>query len=194
MKQAILQLKDRIEKTIQHVQTEEATKNAFIMPFLQALGYDVFNPTEVVPEFTADIGIKTGEKVDYAIMIGGMPMILIECKQCANELNVQNESQLLRYFNVTKAKFGILTNGLVYQFYTDLEEPNIMDLKPFLSFDVRECDKINYTELNELMNMIIVFMTFCLKYNITFFLIFCFPNARNSFKKIYSSLVNRTSW
>ena len=149
MKQAISQLKERIEKTIQHVQTEEATKNAFIMPFLQALGYDVFNPTEVVPEFTADIGTKTGEKVDYAIMIGGMPMILIECKQCANELNVQNESQLLRYFNVTKAKFGILTNGLVYQFYTDLEEPNIMDLKPFLSFDVRECDKINYTELEK---------------------------------------------
>ena len=101
MKQAIIQLKERIEKTIQHVQTEEATKNAFIMPFLQALGYDVFNPTEVVPEFTADIGTKTGEKVDYAIMIGGMPMILIECKQCANELNVQNESQLLRYFNAT---------------------------------------------------------------------------------------------
>lgn len=149
MKNAILQLKDRIEKTIQHVQTEEATKNAFILPFLQILGYDVFNPLEIVPEFTADIGTKEGEKVDYAIMIGGSPMVLIECKQCANELNVQNESQLLRYFNVTKAKFGILTNGLVYQFYTDLEEPNIMDLKPFLSFDIRDCEKINYSELEK---------------------------------------------
>ncbi len=46
--------------------TEEATKHALVLPFIQALGYDVFNPMEVVPEYTADFGLKQGEKVDYA--------------------------------------------------------------------------------------------------------------------------------
>jgi len=148
MKDAIKKLADRISKTRQIVLTEEATKNAFIMPFLQIMGYDVFNPMEVVPEFTADIGLKEGEKVDYAIVLDGKPSILIECKACNNELNIGNESQLLRYFQAVKAKFGILTNGVVYKFYTDLAEPNIMDMVPFLSFDLSgDLDKINYSEL-----------------------------------------------
>ena len=74
------QISERITKTKEQVQNEEATKNAFILPFIQALGYDVFNPLEVTPEYTADIGIKKGEKVDYCIMIEGQPAILMECK------------------------------------------------------------------------------------------------------------------
>lgn len=148
MKDGIRNLAERIAKTAAVVQTEEATKNAYIMPFLQLLGYDVFNPLEIVPEFTADIGSKEGEKVDYAVILNGKPEILIECKCCQNELDVQNESQLLRYFNTTKARFGILTNGVVYKFYSDLAEPNIMDLVPFLTIDLGgDVEKINYTEL-----------------------------------------------
>ena len=147
MKELIRNLAERIEKTQSVIQTEEATKTAFIMPFLQLMGYDVFNPLEVVPEFTADIGIKEGEKVDYAIVLNNQPEILIECKMCGHELNVANESQLLRYFNVSKAKFGVLTNGIVYKFYTDLVEPNKMDLKAFLTINLLEPDKINYAEL-----------------------------------------------
>lgn len=64
----IMQLADRVDKMKAQLQTEEATKNALIMPFIQALGYDVFNPMEVIPEFTSDVGTKKGEKVDYAIM------------------------------------------------------------------------------------------------------------------------------
>ena len=149
MKDLLAQLADRIDKTRGAVLTEEATKNAYIMPFLQILGYDVFNPLEIVPEFTADVGIKEGEKVDYAVVLNGQPEILIECKMCDSELNAANESQLLRYFHASKAKFGVLTNGIVYKFYTDLAEPNKMDLNAFLTINLMELDKINYTELSK---------------------------------------------
>ncbi len=119
------------------IATEEATKNAFIMPFLQALGYDVFNPIEVVPEFVADLGLKKGEKIDYAIFKEGEATILIECKHWAQNLNV-HDGQLMRYFHVSKAKFGLLTNGINYRFYSDLVEPNKMDEKPFLEFNITD--------------------------------------------------------
>ncbi len=133
-KDQIKQLGERVVRLKDQIQTEEATKNAFIMPFIQALGYDVFNPLEVVPEFTADLGIKKGEKVDYAIMKDGQPIILIECKWWGENLDVHN-SQLFRYFHTTKSKFGLLTNGIQFRFYTDLMETNKMDEKPFLEFD-----------------------------------------------------------
>jgi hypothetical protein len=134
-KDLIKQLADRVISLKDQIQTEEATKNAFILPFIQSLGYDVFNPTEVVPEFTADIGIKKGEKVDYAIMKEGKPQILIECKWWGENLYAYS-SQLFRYFHTTNAKFGLLTNGINYRFYTDLIELNKMDDKPFLEFDI----------------------------------------------------------
>lgn len=145
-KDQVLQLAARVEKMLPQLQTEEATKNALIMPFIQVLGYDVFNPFEVNPEFIADIGIKKGEKVDYAIIKEGEPAILIECKHHLEKLDPHN-SQLFRYFHTTKAKFGLLTNGLTYRFYTDLEEKNKMDSTPFFEFNITE---IKETELVEL--------------------------------------------
>ncbi len=121
-------LKDKIE-------TEESTKHAFVLPFINILGYDTFNPTEVFPEFTADLGLKKGEKVDYAIFQDDKPILIIECKHWAENLNVHN-SQLFRYFHVTKTRFSLLTNGIEYRFYTDLEEPNKMDEKPFFEFNI----------------------------------------------------------
>ena len=115
--------------------TEEATKNALIMPFLQALGYDVFNPLEVVPEMDCDINKKKGEKIDYAIIKDGEPIIVIECKHWQQDLDI-HKAQLSRYFVATKAKFGILTNGIEYRVYTDLVNPNLMDEIPFLVFDI----------------------------------------------------------
>ena len=147
-KDQIRQLGERVGKMKEQIATEEATKNAFIMPFLQSLGYDVFNPFEVVPEFVADIGTKKGEKVDYAIVKDNLPIILIECKHWAQKLDL-HDNQLLRYFNVTKAKFGILTNGIKYKFYTDLVEPNIMDDKPFLEFDIHEIKEQQIEELKK---------------------------------------------
>lgn len=116
--------------------TEEAAKTALVLPFIQALGYDVFNPSEVVPEFTCDVGTKKGEKVDYAIFREGKVAILLECKPISVALNVNHASQLFRYFTVTDARLGILTNGLVYQFYSDIEQPNKMDDKPFFTFSL----------------------------------------------------------
>lgn len=116
--------------------TEEAAKTALVMPFLQALGYDVFNPSEVVPEFTADVGTKKGEKVDYAICAGNKVTILVECKPSSAELDINHAGQLFRYFSVTNTRLAILTNGVVYKFFSDIERPNRMDDKPFFVFSV----------------------------------------------------------
>lgn len=147
-KDQIKQLGERVAKLKDQIQTEEATKNAFIMPFIQALGYDVFNPTEVVPEFISDIGLKKGEKIDYAIFKDGSPTILIECKHWAQNLNI-HDGQLLRYFHVSKAKFGLLTNGINYRFYSDLVEANKMDDKPFLEFNINEIKDNQIEELKK---------------------------------------------
>lgn len=149
-----MDLKDQLKliaertKHKENIQTEEATKNAFVMPFLQSLGYDVFNPLEVVPEFIADLGIKKGEKIDYAIFKDGHPTILIECKDWRQNLNI-HDGQLLRYFHVSKAKFGLLTNGITYRFYSDLVAPNKMDEKPFLEFNITEIKDNQIEELKK---------------------------------------------
>ena len=129
--------------------TEEAAKTALVMPFIQALGYDVFNPSEVVPEYTADVGTKKGEKVDYAICNGGKVTVLIECKPSSVELNLNHAGQLFRYFSVTEARLGLLTNGVEYQFYSDIEAPNKMDNKPFFTFRM---DAIKSTDVKTLEN------------------------------------------
>lgn len=147
-KDTIKQLSERIEKLKGNITTEEATKNAFIMPFINALGYDVFNPLEVLPEMTCDIGMKKGEKIDYAIMQEEEPVILIECKHWSQDLNL-HDNQLIRYFNVSKAKFGVLTNGIIYKFYTDLEEPNKMDSKPFLEVNLTDIRDSQIEELKK---------------------------------------------
>lgn len=138
----ITELSSRIPKLREDIKTEEATKTSLIMPFIQALGYDIFNPKEVVPEFIADVGTKKGEKVDYAILRDGKPIILFECKAISCDLSQVHASQLYRYFSVTAARFSILTNGVEYQFYSDLEEQNKMDDKPFLVFDLTETAKL----------------------------------------------------
>lgn len=137
----------RISGRVEHLETEEATKNALVMPFINALGYSVFDPTQVVPEFTADIGSRKGEKVDYAIMKDGKPTILIECKRVGADLNEETTSQLFRYFTATEARFGILTDGIIYRFFSDLDEPNKMDLKPFLEFNILETNDSVIAEL-----------------------------------------------
>ncbi|MGK9231908.1 type I restriction enzyme HsdR N-terminal domain-containing protein [Inquilinus limosus] len=132
-------LVDLQKKVVAHREillTEEAAKTALVMPFIQALGYDVFNPGEVVPEFTADVGTKKGEKVDYAICKDGRISILIECKPSSAELSLNHASQLFRYFSVTDARLAVLTNGVVYQFYSDVDRPNKMDEKPFYTFSI----------------------------------------------------------
>lgn len=140
----------RIEKLKDNINTEEATKTSIVLPFFQLLGYDVFNPLEFVPEYTADTGTKKGEKVDYAIMQNNEPIMIIEVKPINTELNSRHLNQLFRYFTVTNARFGILTNGIVYKFYSDLEETNKMDLMPFLEINIlQELNQKTLTELKK---------------------------------------------
>jgi predicted type IV restriction endonuclease len=137
---SLQQLAVRIPNQLPHLLTEEATKNALIMPFIQALGYNVFDPTEVIPEFTADVGTKKGEKVDYVIKRDNKMIILWECKPVGAKLGLNHASQLYRYFSVTEARFAIFTNGVEYQIYTDIEAANRMDEKPFFEFSMLALD------------------------------------------------------
>lgn len=147
----IINLANKIKQQKSVIDTEEATKNAFVMPFIHnILGYDVFDPTEVKPEFICDVGTKKGEKIDYAIIKDGDIQVLIECKRIGESLNINHASQLFRYFHVTNARISILTNGQVYQFFTDLDAPNKMDEKPFLEFDLLNIEDNLIPELKKL--------------------------------------------
>ena len=147
-KDQILQLSERINKQKDGIKTEEATKNAFIMPMIASLGYDIFNPFEVVPEMDCDLIKKKGEKIDYAIMKDESPILLIECKHCKQDLNL-HDTQLQKYFVASKARFGVLTNGIEYRFYTDLEKVNIMDEKPFLVINMLDLSDANIEQLKK---------------------------------------------
>lgn len=133
--ESLKRLSERVDSVKEAAPTEEATKNALVLPFLNALGYDVFNPREVAPEYTCDFGIKKGEKVDFAICQDGAPLLLVECKHWGQNLDKHN-GQLFRYFAVSKAQFGCLTNGVEYRFYGDLDNPNILDSSPFFTYRI----------------------------------------------------------
>ena len=147
-KDQILQLSDRIKKQKDSISKEKATKNAFIMPLIASLGYDVFNPFEVVPEMDCDLIRKKGEKIDYAIMKDENPILLIECKHCKQDLNL-HDTQLQKYFVASKSRFGVLTNGIEYRFYTDLEKVNIMDERPFLVVNMLDLSDADIEQLKK---------------------------------------------
>ena len=142
-------LSERVRTHSSSMATEEAVKTAVVLPFLRMLGYDIFNPAEVVPEFTADAVGKKGEKVDYAVKIDNEIRMLIECKPITTNLDKVHLAQLFRYFTVTTAKFAILTNGRTFNFHTDLEEPNKLDTRPFLTFDLSELQPHLFSELKK---------------------------------------------
>ena len=141
-------LADRIAKVRNTIKTEEATKTALILPFIQALGYDIFNPMEVTPECDCDYGTKKGEKIDYTIFKDDTPIMIIECKHLTEDLS-KHQAQLFRYYHVSKAKFAVLTNGIKYRFFTDLETPNKMDDRPFFEVDMEDLKGTHIEKLKE---------------------------------------------
>lgn len=149
-RQRLVAIAERLDDWEGKLPTEEATKHALVLPFLQALGYNVFDPSQVIPEFVADVAGLRGEKVDYALIHNDVPVILIECKKAGIALNQSHLSQLVRYFGATQARIGILTNGIVYQFFTDLDQPNVMDQSPFLVVDLRILDENNVSALDRI--------------------------------------------
>jgi hypothetical protein len=149
IEESLRAIAERVKSHSSTMATEEAVKTAVVLPFLRALGYDVFDPSEVVPEFTADAVGKKGEKVDYAIKVENDIRILIECKPISVALDKKHLDQLYRYFSVTNAKFAILTNGRTFNFYTDLEAPNKLDTRPFFVFDVTDFNTGIISELRK---------------------------------------------
>lgn len=149
MKDALHELANKIQNFKNNILNEEATKNSCILPFLSILGYDIHNPQEVIPEYNADIGIKNGEKVDFTIAIDNEASILVETKTIGTNLN-KHYSQLFRYFSVVDgAKVGILTDGVEYQFYTDIKIPNKMDQEPFFVFNIFNFNDKDYKYLTK---------------------------------------------
>jgi hypothetical protein len=141
----------RAEQTGDSLTNEEATKMALIAPFIQALGYDIFNPTEVKPEFSADLpGIKQGERVDYAVLENGQPKILIEAKPYRSDLRSAEKGQLSRYFQATHARIGILSNGRQFLFFSDLDRQNLMDEKPFAEIDLADLKAAPLEQIKQL--------------------------------------------
>ena len=137
----------------EHCRTEEAAKSSLIMPFFQMLGYNSTDPRVVEPEFAADVGTKKGERVDYALKRGGDVIMLIEAKAVGDTLDGGKAAQLHRYFHgLPSAKIAILTDGVVYKFFTDLDKPNIMDERPFMVFDFESVDEALIPELKKLCN------------------------------------------
>ena len=129
------------------IKTEEATKQVSIRPFIEALGYNTLNLAEVEPEYSADAKASGGERVDYAIKREGKPIILIEVKSANMALSDNNWKQLYNYYGATDVRFGILTNGLEYRFFTDLKKRNIMDKQPFLTIDMLNLDERMVNEI-----------------------------------------------
>lgn len=145
--QKVKDLSRRSKHASQHALTEEATKTAVIFPLIQTFGFDVFNLDEVVPEFIADVGLKKGEKVDFALKIDGKVSVLIEAKPISMSLGTAQFSQLYRYFAVMEAKLAVLTNGREIWFFSDVDEPNKMDKKPFFKFDLQSYDESEVADL-----------------------------------------------
>jgi len=144
-------LSNKVGQLKEVIKTEEATKTALVLPFISTvLGYDIFDPSEVLPEFICDVGIKKGEKIDYAILKDGAVQMLFECKKVGEALNLNHASQLIRYFSVANARIAVLTNGQCYKFYTDLDNKNKMDEKPFLELDLLNIDEYIISNLHKL--------------------------------------------
>lgn len=138
---SIAELQSRLRQHREILETEESAKTTLVLPFLRALGFDVFNPSEVKAEFTCDVGTKKGEKVDYALCVNGEVTVLVECKPVSSELSIKHASQLFRYFAATNARFSLLTNGVIYKFFTDSDKANMMDEAPFFTFNLDDYRK-----------------------------------------------------
>lgn len=142
-------LTKHIDKLHCRITTEEATKNAFVLPFLQILGFSVFDPTEVLPGLSVNVGGRQ-DRVDYAIFIDDKPVMLFACTSCNCDLDKADADQLSRCFRGVSAAIGVLTNGEKYAFYSDLEEQNVMDDQPFMQFDLRDIDVPTVSQVKKL--------------------------------------------
>ena len=131
---------------------EASTRSYLIDPFIRALGYDPNEPNDVEPEFTADF-VASNRKVDYALKLEGEPIIFVEFKSATKNLSFENTVQLQHYFSTKlDVRFGIVTNGIEYRFFSDIENANVMDDEPFLIVDMLNLDDRSLQELTTFSN------------------------------------------
>lgn len=143
----VSEIKARLIDQADNPLTEEATKQWFVMPLLVALGYNPYS-TDIIPEYTLDVGVKNGEKVDYAIQVQGKLVMIIECKSLNVKLSDRQISQLYRYFSVSDVNIAVLTNGNDYWFFTDTQKSNVMDLAPYYTVRLSDINDSDIARLN----------------------------------------------
>lgn len=138
---SLVSFAERIQRVREHVKNEEATKVSLILSFIGLLGYDILDPTEVAAEHASDFSEKYKNRVDYAILRDLKPVIAVECK-CLGNGKKDDRGQLKAYFNASKTvKLGILTDGVLYEFFIDSQERNMMDDDPFLFINFGDFQK-----------------------------------------------------
>ena len=147
-RESILDLQRRLKAKEIQPTTEEATKQWIVMPFIVALGYNPYS-SDVIPEYTLDVGTKKGEKVDYALQINNQPVCLVECKQLNVQLSDRHISQLYRYFTISDVHVAVLTNGDEYWFFTDSQKENVMDLEPYFKLKLSEATEEDIDKLEQ---------------------------------------------
>lgn len=135
-KERLLSHVEHVKTVGPHCNTEETTKQALILPLLDILGFNPFDPTKVKAEYSADLpGIKASERVDYALFSQEHPVMFVEAKPFSEKIT-NHTGQLARYFNATPGvTIAAISNGREWRFYTDLKQQNIMDPEPFLIVD-----------------------------------------------------------
>lgn len=140
-------LAKRLEKEGGNVATEEETGSASVLPFIQALGYDIFDSSEVLPDFAADAGSKKGEKIDFAVLLDDHPALLFQWMSYGAASHGEDAAKLRRCFHAASAQVGVLTNGRAYFFYSDRDKQYVMDAEPFLIIDLLQLDEKKIFEL-----------------------------------------------
>lgn len=134
---ALQSLAGRASAQTAHLATVEATKNALVLPFFQALGYDVFDPSEFIPEPGPELGFTDSVRPDYLVLRDGVPVLLVECRASGEVLGEVAASRVNWCFEATEARVAVLTNGLQFAFFTDLVHPGHMDERPILVLDLQ---------------------------------------------------------
>jgi hypothetical protein len=118
---------------------EGTTVISLVTPMLRSLGYDTGDPDQVMSQYRAGLMGQKDNAVDYAIFTNGEPAIYIECKTLDHPFDKKDVSQLARYFGSTlSVKLGILTDGIRYRFYSDIDHKNVMDKEPFFVMDLEK--------------------------------------------------------
>lgn len=147
-KERLMRHAEHVKNVGPHCQSEETTKQALVLPFLNLLDFNPFDPLKVKAEFGADLpGIKNNERVDYALFSDGHPVMFIEAKSYTEKLT-NHTGQIARYFNATPGvTISALTNGREWRFYTDLKNQNVMDDVPFLTFDLANVTEADAEQL-----------------------------------------------